>query len=66
MSNNRPKIDRRSVLKSSLAVLAGGALGRSAEAEEPAIKNVNLASSPSTLKITLEPVVNGRRTVHGG
>jgi L-alanine-DL-glutamate epimerase-like enolase superfamily enzyme len=47
-------INRRSVLKSSLALMAGGALGRTAEAAaaEPAIKNVNLNSSPSTLKIT--------------
>src|SRR5664280_1708361 len=47
-------MNRRSVLKSSLALLAGGALGRTAEAAaaEPAIKNVNLNSSPSTLKIT--------------
>jgi len=55
MSNdNRPRFNRRTVLKSSLAMLAGGALGRTAEAAgaEPAIKNVNLASSPSTLKIT--------------
>jgi len=53
MSNdNKPKWNRRGVLKSSLAMLAGGALGRQVEAEEPAIKNVNLASSPSTLKIT--------------
>ena len=51
---NRPNFNRRSVLKSSLALLAGGALGRTAEAAaaEPAIKNVNLNSSPSTLKIT--------------
>jgi len=50
--DNRPKVNRRSVLKSSLAMLAGGALARTAEATEPAIKNVNLASSPSELKIT--------------
>ena len=48
----RPSYNRRSVLKSSLAVLAGSALGRAAEAAEPAIRNVNPASSPSTLKIT--------------
>ncbi len=49
-----PYFNRRSVLKSSLAMLAGGALGRTAEAAatEPAIKNVNRNSSPSTLKIT--------------
>ena len=47
-----PGINRRSILKSSLAMLAGGALSSSAEAAEPAIKNVNQASSPSTLKIT--------------
>ena len=44
--------NRRSVLKSSLAVLAGSALGRTAQAAEAEIKNVNLASSPSALKIT--------------
>src|SRR5665213_2229469 len=48
----KPSINRRSVLKSSLAVLAGGAFRRGAEAAEPAIRNVNQASSPSTLKIT--------------
>lgn len=47
-----PGLNRRNVLKSSLAMLAGGALSRTAEATEPAIKNVNLNSSPSTLKIT--------------
>jgi len=47
-------MNRRSVLKSSLAVLAGGALSQSAvaDAAESSIKNVNLNSSPSTLKIT--------------
>jgi len=47
--------NRRSLLKSSLALAAGGVLGRTAEAvaeEEPVIKNANLNSSPSTLKIT--------------
>jgi L-alanine-DL-glutamate epimerase-like enolase superfamily enzyme len=47
---------RRSVIKSSLAMMAGGALARAAEAAaaetEPAIKNVNTNSSPSALKIT--------------
>ena len=47
----RFRIDRRSILKSSLGLLAGGAVGRVAEAQ-PEIKNVNLASSPSSLKIT--------------
>ncbi len=52
MSNPKSfHLNRRSVLKSSLAVLAGGAIGQVAEAE-PEIKNVNLASSPSSLKIT--------------
>jgi L-alanine-DL-glutamate epimerase-like enolase superfamily enzyme len=50
--SGKPGYSRRSVLKSSLAVLAGSALGRTAQAEEPAIKNVNPASSPSALKIT--------------
>jgi L-alanine-DL-glutamate epimerase-like enolase superfamily enzyme len=48
----RPSFNRRSVLKSSLAALAGGVVGRAIEAQEPAIRNVNLASSPSDLKIT--------------
>ena len=48
----KPNVNRRSILKSSFAMLAGGVLGRRAEAEQPAIKNVNQASSPSTLKIT--------------
>jgi L-alanine-DL-glutamate epimerase-like enolase superfamily enzyme len=48
---NGVRIDRRRVLKSSLALLAGGAVGTLAEAE-PEIKNVNTASSPSSLKIT--------------
>ncbi|MDE3150557.1 MAG: mandelate racemase/muconate lactonizing enzyme family protein, partial [Acidobacteriota bacterium] len=52
----RSNFNRRAVLKSSLAVLAGGALSRAAEAAaaetEPAAKNVNTNSSPSTLKIT--------------
>src|ERR1035438_5350987 len=49
---SRPVYKRRSVLKSSLAVLAGSALGRTAQAAEPAIRNVNPAASPSALKIT--------------
>ena len=49
---NRSRLDRRHILKSSLALLAGGALGGRAEAAEPEIKNVNPASSPSALKIT--------------
>jgi hypothetical protein len=48
----KPSINRRSLLKSSLAVLAGGAILRDAKAAEAAIKNMNQASSPSTLKIT--------------
>jgi hypothetical protein len=44
-------LNRRSMLKSSLALLAGGAVGQVADAE-PEIKNVNTASSPSSLKIT--------------
>ena len=55
MPNNHG-FSRRNVLKSSLAVVAAGAMGRAAEAAaaetEPAIKNVNTNSSPSTLKIT--------------
>ena len=45
------KWNRRNILKSSLALVAGGAASRLAEAE-PEIKNVNRASSPSDLKIT--------------
>ena len=45
-------LNRRSILKSSLAMLAGSALTRRVDAQEPAIKKVNQASSPSTLKIT--------------
>src|SRR5580698_969475 len=48
---HRFRSDRRSVLKSSLSLLAAGASGRIAGAQ-PEIKNVNVASSPSTLKIT--------------
>jgi len=49
-------INRRGLLKSSLVAMAGGVVGRGlrgeeAEAQSP-IKNVNLNSSPSTLKIT--------------
>ena len=54
--DRKSNFSRRSVIKSSLAVMAGGALARAAEAAaaetEPAIKNVNTNSSPSTLKIT--------------
>jgi hypothetical protein len=51
------KFNRRGVLKSSMAVMAGGLLSRyslekAAAETEPAVKNVNLNSSPSTLKIT--------------
>ena len=48
---NGLRFNRRNMLKSSLAALVGGAIGQVAEAE-PEIKNVNLASSPSSLKIT--------------
>src|ERR1700733_7566564 len=48
------KFNRRGVLKSSVALLAGSLVGSAAEKAEaqPAVKNVNLHSSPSTLKIT--------------
>jgi hypothetical protein len=54
---SKSKINRRGVLKSSMAVLGGGLLSRyslekAAAEQEPAVKNVNLNSSPSTLKIT--------------
>src|ERR1700734_4436190 len=53
----RSKFNRRGVLKSSMAMMAGGLLSRygmekAAAESEPAVKNVNLNSSPSTLKIT--------------
>jgi L-alanine-DL-glutamate epimerase-like enolase superfamily enzyme len=51
-----PAINRRGLLKSSLSLVAGGVLGHAARSEEALaqspIKNVNLNSSPSTLKIT--------------
>jgi L-alanine-DL-glutamate epimerase-like enolase superfamily enzyme len=49
-----PRLNRRNLLKSSLAVAAGAALSPAARAaqQEPAVKNVNTNSSPSTLKIT--------------
>src|ERR1700686_5410012 len=48
---NKLPFNRRSVLKSSLTLLAGGAISQVVGAE-PEIKNVNAASSPSSLKIT--------------
>src|SRR5580692_4722586 len=50
-NSSGPRFNRRSLLKSSAALLAGGAVSQIAEAE-PAIQNVNLNSSPSDLKIT--------------
>ena len=47
----RHRVNRRTVLRSSLALLAGGAASPVARAE-PEIRNVNTASSPSNLKIT--------------
>ncbi|MFZ0393413.1 MAG: mandelate racemase/muconate lactonizing enzyme family protein [Terracidiphilus sp.] len=44
-------LNRRNLLKSSAALLAGGAVASAAPIEAE-IKNVNAASSPSTLKIT--------------
>src|ERR1700744_6569239 len=51
---NSSKFSRRNVLKSSVVLLAGGLAGQSFEkaVAEPMIQNVNLNSSPSTLKIT--------------
>ncbi|QHN03954.1 mandelate racemase/muconate lactonizing enzyme family protein [Granulicella sp. WH15] len=48
------KFNRRSVLRSSMAMLAGGLVSSKATYAEAqtSIKNVNLHSSPSTLKIT--------------
>src|ERR1700723_1530163 len=53
----KSKFNRRGVIKSSMAMMAGGLLSRyelekAAAQTEPAVKNVNLNSSPSTLKIT--------------
>jgi L-alanine-DL-glutamate epimerase-like enolase superfamily enzyme len=55
--SNGWKFNRRGVLKSSMAMLGGSFLSRyslekAAAEQAPAIKNVNLNSSPSTLKIT--------------
>lgn len=50
-STNWIRFDRRSMIKTSLTALGGGALGCMANAQ-PEVKNVNLASSPSSLKIT--------------
>src|SRR6478752_2577072 len=50
INNSHP--NRRSILKSSMAMLAWSALARKVDAQEPAMKHVNHASSPSTLKIT--------------
>lgn len=49
--------NRRGALKSSLSVLGGGLLSRdslekAAAEQEPAVKNVNLNSSPSTYTIS--------------
>ena len=54
MFNQRSsKIDRRSLLKTSAALLGGASLGGQAEANpEPRIQNVNTSSSPSKLRIT--------------
>ncbi|HVW77239.1 MAG TPA: mandelate racemase/muconate lactonizing enzyme family protein [Alloacidobacterium sp.] len=51
---NRFTLNRRNLLKSSASLLATGLLGSAAHkaAAEPALKNVNTNSSPSTLKIT--------------
>ncbi len=48
------KYNRRGIFKGTLGLLAGGLLGPLAERAEaqPAVKNVNRNSSPSTLKIT--------------
>ncbi|HSU58675.1 MAG TPA: hypothetical protein VLI55_05130, partial [Bryobacteraceae bacterium] len=54
MHNQRQtKMDRRSLLKTSAALLGGALLGGRAEADpEPRIQNVNTNSSPSKLRIT--------------
>jgi hypothetical protein len=53
----KSKFNRRGVIKSTMAMMAGGLMSRyelekAAAQTEPAVKNVNLNSSPSTLKIT--------------
>lgn len=48
---NKSRFDRRSMIKASLGVIGGSVASRIADAQ-PEIKNVNLASSPSSLKIT--------------
>jgi L-alanine-DL-glutamate epimerase-like enolase superfamily enzyme len=50
-NDDKPGMNRRSVLKSSAMAALGGALWRS-EAAEGAIQNVNTRSRPSGLKIT--------------
>lgn len=53
LDRSKFKLNRRGLLKSAATIMAGGMLGRIGEAaESPTIKNVNLHSSPSTLKIT--------------
>jgi L-alanine-DL-glutamate epimerase-like enolase superfamily enzyme len=50
---NDMTIDRRGILKTSAAMLGGAFVGTPAEADsEPAFRNVNTNSSPSSLKIT--------------
>jgi hypothetical protein len=54
---SKSKFNRRGVLKSSMAVLGGSLLSlysleKAAAEQEPAVKNVNPSSNPSTLKIT--------------
>ncbi len=51
MSQGKNLLNRRNLLKSSAALLAGGAVASAAPIEAE-IKGVNTASSPSTLKIT--------------
>ena len=51
-ADNHGRFNRRNVLKSSLAVMAGGFLGRRTADAQTSVKNVNQNSSPSTLKIT--------------
>ena len=53
MSSQNGKIGRRTLFKSSAAMLGGALLSKEAEADqETPVKNVNTHSSPSTLKIT--------------
>jgi L-alanine-DL-glutamate epimerase-like enolase superfamily enzyme len=50
--SNHNTLDRRDALKTSAAILGGAFIGSEAAASEAEIRNVNMNSSPSSLKIT--------------